>query len=44
VRLKAHITKLAESIDAKLKQMGNSAARFTSMLFAALLLADELHS
>jgi cell division protein ZapA len=40
----AHITKLAESIDAKLKQMGNLAAPGSqNMLFAALLLADELH-
>jgi len=40
----AHITKLAESIDAKLKQMGNLAAPDSqNMLFAALLLADELH-
>jgi cell division protein ZapA len=40
----AHITKLAESIDAKLRQMGNLAAPDSqNMLFAALLLADELH-
>lgn len=40
----AHIVKLAESIDAKLQQMGKlSVPDSQIMLFAALLLADELH-
>lgn len=40
----AHITKLGESIDAKLQQMGTlTAPDSQNMLFAALLLADDLH-
>lgn len=40
----AHITKLGEAIDAKLKQMGSPTGPDSqNMLFAALLLADELH-
>jgi len=40
----AHITQLGESIDAKVQQMGKLAAPDSHiMLFAALLLADELH-
>ncbi len=40
----AHITKLGESIDAKLQQIGSPAGPDSqNMLFAALLLADELH-
>ncbi len=40
----AHIMKLGESIDAKLQQMGKLTVPDSQiMLFAALLLADELH-
>ena len=40
----AHIIELGESIDAKLQQMGKLTAPDSHiMLFAALLLADELH-
>lgn len=40
----AHIVKLGESIDAKLQQMGKLTVPDSQiMLFAALLLADELH-
>jgi cell division protein ZapA len=40
----AHIMKLGESIDAKLQQMGKLTVPDSQiMLFAALLMADELH-
>lgn len=41
----AHITKLGAMIDAKLQAMGGnlSAQEAENLLFAALLLADELH-
>jgi cell division protein ZapA len=39
-----HVTRLGESIDAKFQQLGNvSVPDSQNMLFAALLLADELH-
>lgn len=41
----AHVTRLGEAIDAKLQQMGGnlSPKEAQNLLFAALLLADELH-
>lgn len=41
----AHITRLGETIDAKLQQLGSNltARDAQNLLFAALLLADELH-
>lgn len=41
----AHITRLGETVDAKLRQLGSNltARDAQNLLFAALLLADELH-